>query len=401
LDSIRSARQLALKQPMPFEIDSLKESTEFLNIVLENINSAIFVVDRDLRVARFNQAFTTLLRQSVEKSLHSIIGDALGCAYAIEEGMRCGSTQRCINCDFRSSLVQAFDEKELIRGRRLDRDLYIDGKREARSFLYSARRIHYRGDAMVLVVVDDISELESQRRRLEELSKAKSELLGIAAHDLRNPIGAVKMYSSFMLGAAPEKLADSDRKFLEAILRLSNYMLTLIEDLLDLSKIEAGNLQLSLDEVDFAEVASKNVELHRILAEQKGIALELEVAGDLSPVRCDRNKMEQVLNNLITNAVKFSAGGTRVGVRISNGAGELLVRVEDQGPGVPEGEIPYLFQAFHRTGARPTGGERSTGLGLAIAKKIVEGHGGRIGVESAVGKGSTFFFALPLVSRLP
>jgi signal transduction histidine kinase len=176
-------------------------------------------------------------------------------------------------------------------------------------------------------------------------------------------------------------------------------MLRLVTDLLHISKIEAGKLQLELKETDFSGLLERNVELNRLLAAQKQIDIQLSQEEDIPALRVDAAKIEQVLNNLIGNAVKFSHPHTEVEVRAARRESDVVVNVRDEGQGIPAGELDRLFIPFASLSVRGTAGEQSTGLGLAIARRIVEGHGGEIWVRSEVGVGSTFSFSLPLAAR--
>ena len=175
----------------------------------------------------------------------------------------------------------------------------------------------------------------------------------------------------------------------------SSYMLNLINDLLDVTRIESGNLDLRPEAGDFLEFARRVAGLQAVLAQRRGIEVVVEAADAPCVAFFDPARMEQVLNNLVGNAVKFSAGGTRIVARVECAAACVRASIIDQGPGIPVEELGTIFKEFHRGTVRPSPGERSTGLGLAIARRIVEAHGGTIGVESEVGRGSTFFFTLP------
>lgn len=238
-------------------------------------------------------------------------------------------------------------------------------------------------------------EMAKANIELARLNEQKNQLLGMAAHDLRNPLGVIMSYAKFLDRIAGVKLDDQERQFLAQIARSSQFMLRLLEDLLDVSQIESGKLQLALAPLDLAATVAGNVELNRLLAGAKNIAIELQRPAAPLWVEADATKIEQVLNNLISNAVKYSPPGTTVGVTLDADAGEVTVRVRDQGQGIPAAELSRLFLPFSKTSVKSTGGEKSTGLGLAITRRIVEGHGGRIGVESCVGEGSCFSFALP------
>ncbi len=242
-----------------------------------------------------------------------------------------------------------------------------------------------------------ISELELRRLagELHHLNQEKSELLGIAAHDLRNPLSAISGYFQLLLDSDHlGPLTDKQRKVMEKSRSAADFMLRLLDDLLDVSKVETGRLHLQLGTMDLAQLAAQVVDVMRLAGQQKGIDLVMTGAHDLDCVGdCDR--LQQVLQNLVSNAIKFSKSGTRVRVELERRGPEAVLAVIDQGPGIPLEEQANLFKPFHRTSVRPTGGEKSTGLGLAICRKIVEGHGGRIELESSPGKGSTFRIVLP------
>lgn len=245
-------------------------------------------------------------------------------------------------------------------------------------------------------LADAQRELAKKNAALAELNEQKNRLLGMAAHDLRNPLGVIMSYAKFLDRIAGAKLDAKELQFVAQIGKSSEFMLRLLEDLLDVSQIESGKLNLALAPVDLAALVDNNVALNRVLAAAKHIAIELELPEAPSAVMADATKIEQVLNNLVSNAVKYSHTGTVVRVSVVEADGEIVVAVRDQGQGIPEAELSRLFQPFSKTSVKSTAGEKSTGLGLAITRKIVEGHGGRIRVASRVGEGSTFSFSLPL-----
>lgn len=239
-------------------------------------------------------------------------------------------------------------------------------------------------------------ELQKKNAELVKLNDLKNQFLGMAAHDLRNPISVILTYSDFLLEETSEALGEEHRQFLTTIRKSSDFMLSMLNDLLDITKIESGQLDLDLEPADLVALIDHNVTLNRVLAVKKSIQIRFQHDVDLPPTPLDRGKIDQVLNNLISNAVKFSAPGTTVVVRAFRSDGQATVSVKDEGPGIPDAERQKLFQPFSRTSVQSTGGEKSTGLGLAIVKKIILGHRGKIWVESGMGIGSTFYFTLPL-----
>ncbi len=242
-------------------------------------------------------------------------------------------------------------------------------------------------------------ELSRKNAQLERLNADKNELLGMVAHDLRNPIGVIAGYASMMLGGlAGELSTPAQREFLTSINRASKHMLSMIEDLLDLSAIESGCIQLHRETLDLEGLLLEAVKLNRLLADHKQIRIELVSSGPLE-VYVDPGKLNQVVSNLLSNAVKYSQPATTVHVDLAATCEGIVLRVRDEGQGIPAQELGGMFKPFSRTSVQSTAGEKSTGLGLAIVRKIVEAHAGRISVESEVGRGSTFTVVLP--SALP
>ena len=237
------------------------------------------------------------------------------------------------------------------------------------------------------------SRLYEQGIRFNDL---KDKFLGIAAHDLRSPLAVIKGYADLLADGSMGALEEAQKRPIRSIAGHCDKMLALINDLLDVSAIESGHLAMEMRKVD---LKSYLAEIHRnsvFLAKAKSIELVLEMAESLPEVFMDPNRMDQVINNLISNAIKFSGPGSRVVLRAVPLQEAVAISVSDQGQGIPPEEISKMFQYFGKTPVLPTAGEKSTGLGLAIAKRMVEAHGGTIKVESQPGQGSTFIFTLPL-----
>jgi signal transduction histidine kinase len=240
-------------------------------------------------------------------------------------------------------------------------------------------------------------ELARKNAELTRLNVQKDRFLGMAAHDLRNPLHAIMSYSEFLLEEADDVLSAEHLEFLRIIRDSSDFMLALVNDLLSVSTIAAGQLRLDLRSVDVLALLRRNVKLNGILAQKKGISLTLQHPGALPSMVLDPSKIEQVLHNLISNALKFAPSGSSVEVRATAQAGELRFSVADNGPGIPQEEQARLFELYGRTSVQAADGTRSTGLGLAITKNIVTQHRGRIWVDSAPGQGTTVHVALPVL----
>jgi signal transduction histidine kinase len=244
-------------------------------------------------------------------------------------------------------------------------------------------------------------ELHKKNTELKKLDRLKNQFLGMAAHDLRSPLVTITMYIEYLTDELRERLSEEELQYFDAIRSTSGYMLELVNNLLDLSTIESGNLSLNLVRGDILESVNHALAMSRAPAARKGVDIVLRAVENLPDVVFDRIRIEQVLNNLLDNAVKFSHPGGRVTVDIRREKGNVLLAVEDEGCGIADHDLRHLFTGFKRKSSRGTKGERGSGLGLAIAHKIVTEHGGRIEVESEVGRGSIFSVRLPAEGPSP
>ncbi len=238
-------------------------------------------------------------------------------------------------------------------------------------------------------------ELAKKNVQLERLNALKNQFLGMAAHDLRTPLSAILSYTEFLLDEAADILNSEHVEFLSIIQKSSHFMLQLVSELLDVSTIASGKLVLDLYPTDLVALTQHNVALNSVLAQKKGIQLTFQHQGDIPKLLIDQAKIEQVLNNLISNAVHYSQPNSTVDIRLYQQETQVILSVKDEGPGIPPDEVEKLFKLFGRTSVRSTDGEKSTGLGLAICRRIVLEHQGEIWVESQVNQGSTFYVALP------
>jgi signal transduction histidine kinase len=238
-------------------------------------------------------------------------------------------------------------------------------------------------------------EIEEKGRELESANQHKSEFLANMSHELRTPLNAILGYTELILdsiyGDVPEKI----QEVLERLEKNGRHLLNLINDVLDLSKIEAGQLTLSLNEYSMGDVIQTVSTSVEALAAEKDLDLKVEVSKDLSIGKGDEQRIAQVILNLVGNAIKFTdEGEVKIEVTVSNET--FLVSVHDTGPGVKDADQQKIFDEFQQADGSSTRKKGGTGLGLSISKKIIDMHGGRIWVESTLGKGSTFRFTLPI-----
>jgi signal transduction histidine kinase len=243
-------------------------------------------------------------------------------------------------------------------------------------------------------------ELQRVYRELETASKHKSEFLANMSHELRTPLNAIIGFSQVLREGISGEINPKQAEYLDDILTSGNHLLALINDVLDLSKVEAGQIELVVAPFSMRDALERGVSMVREQATRDGVQVTLHTNGGLDTVTGDERRIRQVIFNLLSNAVKFTPSGGLVDVSATQSGGEVMVSVADTGPGIAVEDLDRIFQEFQQTeeGARHQDG---TGLGLALSKRFVEMHGGRIWCDSEVGRGSTFVFALPASREQP
>jgi signal transduction histidine kinase len=236
-------------------------------------------------------------------------------------------------------------------------------------------------------------ELQRLYGELEKASRHKSDFLATMSHELRTPLNAIIGFSEVLHEQMFGTLNERQLAYVDEVLAAGNHLLSLINDVLDLAKIEAGRMELELSQVAIGDVLRSAISMHAEQASRRGIHLALTSEQEEITVTADERRVRQVVFNLLSNAVKFTPDGGKVGVSARAGMGHVAIAVADTGPGISPGEIETIFEEFEQTsdGKKAEG----TGLGLPLSRKLVELHGGRLWAESELGRGSTFRFTLP------
>jgi GAF domain-containing protein len=238
------------------------------------------------------------------------------------------------------------------------------------------------------------NEIQDKSQQLEVASRHKSEFLANMSHELRTPLNAIIGFSEVLLQGIFGDVNEKQREYLQDVLGSGQHLLSLINDILDLSKIEAGRMELELSTFGLRDALESGLTIVKDRAARHGIALSAVVAADVGTIQADERKVKQILYNLLTNAVKFTPDGGRVDINVRAENDDLRVEVRDTGIGVAPADQERIFEEFRQVGRERS--REGTGLGLTLTKRFVELHGGRIWLESAPGTGSTFGFTLPL-----
>jgi PAS domain S-box-containing protein len=369
LEKENETYRLHLEQRVAEQTQALRESQEFLTTLTDTMADAVLSLEApDYRIEYVNQAVVDIFgyepKELMGQPLYVLYGDQVNFnTFVQKQGAVLMAGQKQMR------LEQALRRKD---GKSVWTEIVA-------TFLYSENQL-----SQIITVIRDISQ--------------RSLLLGVVAHELRSPLGLITGFSQAIMDDIKNVDEESMARYLGVIHESATRMLRMADDLLDITKIELGEVSLVTEAVELIKLLENQVSAYAFVARKKDIALKAILPVGPVDCECDPIKIGQVVSNLIDNALKYSPSHTTVEIIAEIQDTKLWVGVKDQGPGIKPEETQYLFKSFGHTkiSSKPTGGEKSSGLGLAICKKIIEAHGGEVGVDSMVGQGSTFWFTLPL-----
>lgn len=363
---------MALKNARLYEEAVEEKST--LNSILSSMSDGVITLDKNLQIASFNSAAEKILGWKESK----VLGKSFFSVFRLGDKEEKFSKEWMLEA-FNSGLKgSVFDECAI---------LSEDGSRKILSFAFSPLQDEKERLAGVVGVFRDVSQLK-------DVEQMKSNFISSVSHELRTPLTSIKGYISTLLHPSTNFDEATQRNFLQIINREADRLSALINDLLEVSRIESDKFTVEASHLDLGQMARDLVEKYRESSPKHIFELD---APDNIPVMVDPQQIEYVIHHLLANAVKFSPKGGIIKVEVQTRGDDVLVSVNDKGIGVPLEEQKKIFERFHRVDNRPTRWAYGWGLGLFIARKLVEAHGGEIWVESIVGGGSKFSFTLPTI----
>jgi signal transduction histidine kinase len=362
-----------------------REARERVTTILESITDAFLAVDRAWRVTYFNARARDLIRTLAREDVGDLIGRSLWEAFPSLADTPIGRAHQ------RAMATQTAVHFEYYLAS-WDRWLEINDYPSPRGLAVSFR------DCTERKRVEEEREraLERERQAHAEAAAAvrfRDDMLSVVSHDLRNPLSTITMASSFLLETIPRRDDRAqERQQLEVMLRSARTMNRLIEDLLDIARIESGRMVVDRRPLDMRRVVDEAVMMLRPIAERDGIGLECHVSPSLPRICADRERLLQIFSNLVGNAVRYTPGGGRITLSVERDGDGVRCRVTDTGRGIPPEALPHLFDRFWHVQRTDRQG---LGLGLAIVHRLVRAHDGAISVSSQPGRGTTFTFTLP------
>ncbi len=377
--------------------EMLDQKQKNLEAIFDAIPVGMLLVDEDMTVKRVNDAIRQMVRKEYSQIINLRVGNALGCINSTHDEKGCGHSPACAACPLQSTIESALGPRQTIH--KVDIQPELDAyKKEVAWLCVSAIPVTIDGCKHAVVAIDDITDRKKAEQKLKETMQMKSQFISTVSHELRTPLGCMKEAITIVLEGVAGQISDKQRKFLDIAKRNVDRLARLINSVLDFQKLEAGEIRLNLQDNDIHEVLEEVHQTMTPAAEKQSLNLSLEIVDDLPKAKFDRDKIIQVLTNLVNNAIKFTPERGRISVCVQCQREELVIRVSDTGMGIPKEGLSKIFDRFYRV-HRPGKEIQGTGLGLSIVNKIVMMHGGRIEVESEVGKGTTFTVSLPLAPK--
>jgi PAS domain S-box-containing protein len=392
-------RQLAVFIQRTRAVEATRSSEVRLQSVIENLNEGLVLADARGNVLHWNPA---------ARALHELAAGA-------DWNRALADFPAQFELSRLDGAVLSLDEWPLARILRGEvvRDAELRIRRRdiewSRVFSYGGSLVHQPdGSDVAVVTISDITErmrrdelrrisehLADENRRIQEASRLKDEFLANMSHELRTPLNAILGFSSLMHAGKAGPITDSQKEPLGDVVTSGKHLLQVIDDILDLAKVEAGHVEVVLEDVDVVPLVHEVRDVVRGLAPDKALPISVDVAPEAARWRADPRILKQILYNYLSNALKFTDAG-EVYIRVApDGADEVRIEVEDTGIGIAERDVGLLFTAFRQLDASPGKRYPGTGLGLALTRKLAEAHGGRAGATSVLGRGSKFFVVLP------
>ncbi|MCE5299792.1 MAG: response regulator [Spirochaetia bacterium] len=403
----------------------LKQSRDELSDIFESSPVIMFVVDPAMKIRKTNKTAADFMGIESVKAVGMLIGNAMGCWNCEGYELKCGDTPECYRCPVRLVALDTLKTGEIYQRIEIGKELVINKKKGTYHFYYSAAPIEFEGTHMILLNLVDISyriEAESKMQKamesMREAEMIKSNFLAMVSHELRTPLTSVNGFLSFLMAGAAGPMTERQAEFLAAIKNNSDRLLNLINDILDVSKMESGTFSIEKHSVYLEKILNRACADIAGMAVKRGIKIDKKIMSKNIIADADEQRMVQVVTNLLGNCIKFSYDNSTVEVilelkkdgdfvppsgfeRTGNSAGWAMITVIDNGMGIEKDECIRIFDRFYQVRGINQRESKGVGLGLNISKNIIAAHGGMIWAESdGLNKGSSFRAVIPLGSGM-
>jgi len=378
---------------------TITRSQEYAESIINTVREPLIALDQDLRVVKVSNSFYEFFKVKPEETVGQLIYDLGNKQWDIPK--------------LRELLETILPQKATFDNYEVEHDFASIGRR---IMLLNARQIQRVSgkERIILLAIEDITErkeiengLEKAHEELTELAaelkrvaRAKSEFLANMSHELRTPLNSINGFSEVLSDETFGPLNEKQKKYINNVLTSGKHLLLLINQILDMAKVESGKMKLALSSLPMKSLLNEISLLVADMVSKKKIEMSLEIAADLPDIEADELKVKEIIYNLLSNAVKFTPEGGKIGMRARKVNSEVEVEVWDTGVGIAPENMGKIFEGFFRVDTPYSRVTEGTGLGLPLSKSLVELHGGKLSVESkGLNIGSSVRFTLPIISR--
>ncbi len=394
---IENGLEKAAKEPAATKI-SEDAASEYAESIINTIREPLIALDQDLRVVSVSRSFYEVFKVNPKETVGQLVYDLGNKQWDIPK--------------LRELLETILPQKTTFDNYEVEHDFATIGRR---IMLLNARQIKrgFGKERIILLAIEDITErreiengLEKAHEELQELAaelkrtaKVKSEFLANMSHELRTPLNSINGFSEVLYDETFGPLNEKQKKYVNNVLTSGKHLLLLINQILDMAKVEAGKMKLTLSNLPMKSLLNEISRLVEDMVSKKKIEMLIEIDEDLPNIEADELKVKEIIYNLLSNAVKFTAEGGKIGMRAEKADPEIEITVWDTGVGIAPENMGKIFEGFFRVDTPYSRVTEGTGLGLPLSRKLVELHGGKLSVESeGLNKGTSVRFTLPIVS---
>ena len=365
---------------------------EFLKILFDKMPSAVFICDKNTRVVEINSSFRKMFRNDVKNETGLFCGNTIGCSYVVDENAMCGETEYCVTCKIRKAIEKALLRNEDTEGQIVHRDFYINGKKIEKYFRFSTKLITYKNDDMVMIIVDDITELEKKKLEVIDLDRQKNKMITSISHDLQGPLSAIIGFADVLKEKAGDEFIRDFGDYVELIRNAVDHSLVSLDNLIDYSRVLSSSVELKISKFRPVQTLKNTINSNSFEAEKKGISIKLVCDDENIIQEGDMSKTWHIFDNLMRFVIASSRKNCNIIVRSVSEKSQFITEISFRHETPISASVKNLFNA------QPITIDKSN-LGIALSMKFAKTHRGTLKLSNS-GEHNVLTLQMPIKIRM-